>query len=164
MYSATTKLRTQCSRMQLLSTCSSRRKCHNHCFSGSSSMPSASSRRLASSSAHVCMLLRLSEFLFSRLKSSSVDIPCVWLIAVSHHPEKHGSKEAIHPYVLPPLLLILLAWLYAKQPAGRRVIVVFVCVVAGTPYRRRGEESLLWPSGEVWYNLKACSGARDEAR
>lgn len=91
-------------------------------------------------------------------------VPCVRLVAVSDYAKKQAAEEAIEPYVLPPLILILLPWLHAKQPAAGGIVMVFMCMVSGTSHGGRCELSLLGASGDVGDDLKAGSWGGDEAR
>lgn len=125
-------------------------------------MPSASSRLRASSSAHVCMLPSC-QYICNVTQLNTV-VPCVRFVAVSDYAKKQAAEEAIEPYVLPSLVLVLLAWLHAKQPAAGGIVVVFMCMVAGTSHGGRCELSLLRASGNVGNDLEAGSWGGDEAR
>lgn len=135
-------------------------------LSGSSRMPSASSRRRASSRAHVCILWSRQHLIFDSveavkcfvvtrrkiLKQSTsavtrgreIDIRSVWLEDVCDTGNEKTADESIVPHVLPTLLHILLAGLEAKQVAGRRVIVVTAEVAAG-----REALDVLGPAGDT---------------
>jgi hypothetical protein len=131
----------------------------SHFFvSGSSSMPSASNRLRASSRAHVCMLFTCYEPpAFESF--SPYYVPRIWLIAVPNHPKQKTPTKAIKPNILPPFILVFLAWLHAKQPSRRRIVVVFMGVVAGGAGGgcREGSSSLC-------DNLKPRTRCGDEAR
>lgn len=58
------------------------------------------------------------------------NLPGVRLEPVANNAESNGAKEAVVENVLPALLLSLLTRLDAKEPSGRRVVWVAVCVAA----------------------------------
>ena len=48
------------------------------------------------------------------------------LVGISHDPQQQTAPEPVHPRILPPLVLVLLARWDAEQPAGRRIVVALV--------------------------------------
>jgi hypothetical protein len=104
---------------------------------------------------HYCFTIVCAAF------TARVTSPGIRLVAVPHHAEKDAPEEAVHEDVLPPLALVLLAGLHAKQVAGRRVVVVFMCVVAGAAGVCGRKLSLLLPAGD---DLQAGPRGGDEAR
>ena len=51
---------------------------------------------------------------------------CIWLERIGNSSQRKASKESPVEDAFPPLLLILLAGLHAKQPSRRRVILRLV--------------------------------------
>ena len=68
-------------------------------------------------------------------------IPSIRLITIPHNPKKQTPDKPIEPDMLPPLVLVLLARFHAEQPAGGRVIMVFMGVVARFAKSSGGEGS-----------------------
>jgi hypothetical protein len=65
-----------------------------------------------------------------RIACEKHNIPSIRLEPVANNAKSHGAKEAVVEDILPALLLSLLAGLHAKEPSGRRVVRVPVCVAA----------------------------------
>lgn len=116
-------------------------------FSGSSNIPSASSLRRASSKAQVCILAYVSIGNESRLRLRSRPV-CIYKPAYPPNArEKHrrdlrgirledicntsnqeAANKSVIPNTLPAFFHVLVAWLDAEQPPGRRVVVItMVC-------------------------------------
>lgn len=88
----------------------------------------------ASTKAYKCPQRRLSAF---------ENLPGIRLEPVANNAKSNGAEEAVVEDVLPALLLSLLAGLHAKEPSGRRVVGVAVCVAALARGRARDLALLL---------------------
>lgn len=71
------------------------------------------------------------------------NLPGIRLEPVANNAKSNGAEEAVVEDVLPALLLSLLAGLHAKEPSGRRVVGVAVCVAALARGRARDLALLL---------------------
>lgn len=123
-------------------------------FSGSSKIPSASSLRRASSKAQVCILAHVSISIEESSMTKELEAPgtaaClterqgdhrrnlrgIGLEDVCNTSNQEAANESVVPDALPALFHVLVARLDAKQPTGRRVVMIpMVCGTKARPSR-----------------------------
>lgn len=131
-------------------------------LSGSSRMPSASSRRRASSRAHVCILM-ISQLLFlswyayaviwkiwwhSSAKNDGEHVRSVRLEDICDTGNEQASNESVVPKIFPAFLHIFLARLDTEKISGRRIVVVTVVSGTDVASSRESPDILRPPSEE----------------